>query len=93
MLMGTVTPDDISKSRACAEEKIQGAKIGYQALPTQSKPAATTALKDYFAAWIGAMKSVPGLLAGSKRDKDSASQATKQRLEELWAHVEIEAGI
>ena len=58
----------------------------------EKKPAAVAAIKAYYAAWIGAVRGItPGTdeikLAYSTRQTQS-----NQRLDELWAKVELEAG-
>lgn len=93
MIIGRVRPEDIEEARDCVEARIGEVKSQYQALPPQRKPAATAALNDFYAAWIAAMRSVPSRLAQSKANADASQAATKQRLDELWARFEIEAGI
>ena len=93
LLMGTVQPDDFDKSRRCADTKLEQAREAYAVLPPQTKPQAAAALKDYYAAWIAAMKSLPSRLAGTPAAADRTWSSTKQRLDELWARFEIEAGL
>lgn len=92
-IMGTVAADDFRESKACTESEIEKAKPGFQALSPQKKSSADSALKDYYAAWIAAMRSVPSLLAGSNDAATRAFTSSKQRLDELWARYEIEAGL
>lgn len=91
-IMGNVGPQDIDKSRGCAEDRIQKARVEFATLPA-AKPAAAIALKEYYAAWIAAMQSLPSRLAQSRSGAATASAATKQRLDELWARFEIEASL
>lgn len=90
-LMGNVNVGDIQKAQGCVDEHLEKARSGFQRLPPQSKPAAAAALKDYYAAWIAAMKAVAGQLTESPASADRAQNATVQRLNELWARYEIEA--
>ena len=92
MIMGTVGPKEIGESRACVDDHIQKAQQGLEALPAQRKGGAAAALKDYYAAWIAGMKAIPSHLVHPRSTASVASSNTKQRLEELWARFEIEAG-
>jgi hypothetical protein len=92
-IMGTVAADDFRESKACTEREIEKAKPSFQALSPQKKSSAERALKDYYAAWIAAMRAVPSLLAGSNDAATSAYTSSKQRLDEMWARYEVEAGI
>ena len=92
-IMNRVGAEDITKSRNCVDVKVQQAKAAFDAMPQPRKPSASAALKDYYDAWIAAMRSVPGRLADSSHSSDSAATSTKQRLNELWARFEIEAGL
>lgn len=91
-VMNQVGADDIGRSRDCVEGKLALAKASFEPLVSQQKARAAAALKDYYVAWIAAMKSVPSRLADSSRASDTADTSTKQRLDELWARFEIEAG-
>lgn len=89
VIMGTVSPKEINEAGACVNAKLQAAKDEFQALPPR-RPKADAALKDYYAAWIAAMRSVPGLLTQPRGLSSNSSNATQQRLNELWARFEIE---
>lgn len=89
-IMGNVTPADIERRGQCVSDKLAQARTGYQALRTS--PAASAALKDYYAAWTAAMQSLPRLLTQPRAVAAGADAANSQRLNELWARFEIEAG-
>jgi hypothetical protein len=82
-------PKDFQDSRACVESKIDIAKANFQSVVPVASPGGAPALKDYFAAWIGAMRSIPSFLNMSKRAADMADASNTQRLNELWARYEI----
>jgi hypothetical protein len=86
-IMGTVSRKDIDAAEACVESSITQAKAGYQGLAPD--PRVTGALTDYFASWIGAMRALPDLLTLPRASAEAASTASRQRLSELWARVEI----
>jgi hypothetical protein len=82
-------PKDFQDSRTCVESKIDIAKASFQSVGPVGSPAAAAALKDYFAAWIGAMRSIPRFLNMPKSGADMADASNTQRLNELWAQYEI----
>ena len=92
-IMGTVTPSEIQEAGSCVEGKLEGAKAGFQMIARQPAPAASAALKEFYAAWMSGMRSIPGLLSQPKDIARINAAATKQRLDELWARFEIEAGL
>ncbi|MDQ0082900.1 hypothetical protein J2W35_003259 [Variovorax boronicumulans] len=91
-IMGTVTTDDFLKSKECADREMEKAKAAYSTVSQQRKPAATSALKDYYTAWIAAMKAVPSWLAQTNSTASTSYSTTKQKLDELWAKFEMESG-
>lgn len=75
----------------CRKDAEPALKDAFQsAVTTVKKPAANSAFKSYYAAWVAALR---GLTPGSDEAKIAYHQrqeAAKVRLDELWVKFEIE---
>lgn len=92
LIVGPASAEDFAKSNECVDVALKKTAAGFRALPVEKSATASGALKDFYAAWIAAMKALPSLLAGSHAAADRSTTASIQRLDELWARYEIEVG-
>nr|WP_295383208.1 hypothetical protein [uncultured Pseudacidovorax sp.] len=88
--MGDDLPGRESKVSTCVEQATTSAKSGYQELAPNLKPSAAAALKAYFTAWTGSMRSLPKMVYGTSGRFSSSTEADRRRLQELWAALELE---